>query len=106
MGALHVTTESFELEVLKSDVPVVVDFWAEWCSPCKMVSPIIDEISEELEGKIKVVKVNIDEAQEIAASFNIMSIPNIIIFKKGEMVEQLVGAMSKEQLLEKIQEKV
>ncbi len=102
MGATHLTTQNFEGEVLKSGIPVLVDFWAEWCGPCKMIAPIVDELSDELSGKMKVTKLNVDDAQEIAAKYNIMSIPTLLIFKGGEPVEQIVGAMSKDQLLEKI----
>ncbi|HBR14822.1 MAG TPA: thioredoxin, partial [Candidatus Omnitrophica bacterium] len=77
-------------------------FWAEWCGPCRMIGPIVDEISQDLTGKLKVVKVNVDEAQELAASYNIMSIPTLLLFKGGESVDQIVGAMSKDQLLERI----
>ena len=102
MGATQLTPQNFEGEVLKSDKPVLVDFWAEWCQPCKMIAPIVDELSSELEGKMKVTKLNVDDAQEIAAQYNIMSIPTLLIFKGGQPVEQIVGAMSKDQLLEKI----
>ena len=102
MGATEVTEKNFEDEVTKSGIPVLVDFWAEWCGPCKMISPIVDEIADELSGKLKVVKVNVDEAQELAAKYNIMSIPTLLVFKNGEIAEQIVGAMSKDQILEKI----
>ena len=102
MAVLSVTNKNFENEVLKSELPVLVDFWAEWCGPCKMISPIVDELSNELKGEIKVTKVNVDEAQDLASKFNIMSIPTLILFKKGKPVDQIVGAMSKDQLLKKI----
>jgi len=102
MSVTQVTDKNFEAEVIKSDIPVLVDFWAEWCGPCKMIAPIIEELADELSGKLKVTKVNVDEAQELAAKYSIMSIPTLLIFKDGESVEQMVGAVSKDQLLEKI----
>lgn len=102
MGVIHVTDKNFETEVLKSTTPVLVDFWAEWCSPCKMISPIIEEIAGELTGKLKVVKVNVDEAQQLAAKYNVMSIPTLLIFKDGSTVDSMVGAMPKDQMLTKI----
>lgn len=102
MSVSEVTDKNFENDVLKSDVPVLVDFWAEWCAPCKAIAPIVEEISNDLEGKLKVAKVNVDEAQELAQRYNIMSIPTLLIFKGGEPVEQIVGAMGKDQLMEKI----
>lgn len=106
MAVLNVTNQNFESEVLKSDLPVLVDFWAEWCGPCRMVGPIVDEISEELGGKLKVVKVNVDDAQELAGNYQVMSIPTLMLFKGGELVEQTVGALPKDQLLEKIKAKI
>lgn len=102
MSVTTLTDKNFESEVIKSDKPVLVDFWAEWCGPCKMIAPIIDEIAADLSGKLKVTKLNVDEAQELAAKFNVMSIPTLLVFKDGEPVEQIVGAMGKDQLLEKI----
>lgn len=99
---IHVTEKNFDSEVVKSSIPVLVDFWAQWCGPCRMISPIVDEIAEELKGQLKVVKANVDEAQDLAGRFHIMSIPTLLIFKAGKPVEQIVGAMSKDQLLEKI----
>lgn len=104
MGALHLTDETFESEVLKYDGVVLVDFWAQWCGPCKMIAPIIDELASDLEGKAKVVKVDVDKAQSLAMQYGVMSIPTLIIFKSGEIVDQMVGAMGKDQLLEKVSE--
>ena len=103
MTVAHVTDKNFEAEVLKSNLPVLVDFWAEWCGPCRMISPIVEEIAKDLKGKLKVAKVNVDESQELAAKFNIMSIPTLLVFKNGEVVDQIIGAMPKAQLLAKIQ---
>jgi thioredoxin 1 len=102
MGALHLDDKNFEQEVLKSDLPVLVDFWAEWCGPCRAIAPIIEELAGELQGKMKVAKVNVDEAQDLAGNYNVMSIPTLLIFKNGQPVEQVVGAMPKPQLMTKI----
>ena len=103
MSALHLTEKNFDTEVTQSAVPVLVDFWAEWCGPCKMISPIIDEIAHDLQWKLKVAKVNVDNEGNLAAKFNIMSIPTLLVFKNGEVVSQIVGALPKAQLLAKIQ---
>ena len=102
MGAINVTEKNFNEEVMRSNIPVLVDFGADWCGPCRMISPIIDQLADELVGKLKVAKVNVDESQELAARFNVMSIPNLLIIKKGEVIDQMTGAMSKEQLLLKL----
>jgi thioredoxin 1 len=93
---------SFEEDVLKSDTPVLVDFWAPWCGPCRMLAPTVDAISEEYEGKVKVGKVNTDENPQIATQHQINSIPTMMIFKGGEVVERMVGALPKEKITEKL----
>ena len=102
MGALHVDEKNFEAEVLKSATPVLVDFWAEWCGPCKMIAPVIDQLAMELQGKIKMTKVNVDEVPQLAGQFNVMSIPTLLIFKDGKAVDQIVGALPKDRLLAKL----
>lgn len=101
--ALEFTDNNFEAEVLKSDQPVLVDFWAEWCGPCKMVGPIVDEIAKEYEGKAKVGKVNVDENPGISAKFGIRSIPTILYIKDGEVVDKSVGAVPKAALTDKLE---
>lgn len=93
------TTENFETEVLGSDVPVLVDFWATWCMPCRMLAPVIEEIASENEGKIKVGKVNVDENPDLARKYRVMSIPTVLVFKKGELTATSVGVDSKENIL-------
>ncbi|MDY3928263.1 MAG: thioredoxin [Clostridia bacterium] len=93
---LTLTKENFDAEVVKSDIPVLVDFWASWCGPCRMVSPILDEIEQEYGNKIKMGKVNVDDQGELASEFAIVSIPTILIMKNGKVVEKLVGARSKD----------
>lgn len=88
--------KSWETEVMQSQLPVFVDFWAEWCGPCRMVSPVVEELAEEYDGKVKFVKVNVDEANELASKYNVFSIPTLAIFKNGQIVAQQVGAASKE----------
>jgi thioredoxin 1 len=90
------TKENFDGEVIKSDLPYLGDFWASWCGPCRMVSPIIDELAEEYEGKIKVGKVNVDEQGELASEYAVVSIPTIMIFRNGKVEQKLVGARSKD----------
>ena len=100
MKEIIVTKENFESEVLKSDIPVLVDFWATWCGPCRMLAPVLEEIAEE--GNVKVGKVNVDEEGELALKFNVMSIPMLVLFKDGQAVKSAVGYMSKEQLKEEM----
>ncbi|AMP19778.1 thiol reductase thioredoxin [endosymbiont 'TC1' of Trimyema compressum] len=96
---LTVTKENFDLEVIKSEKPVLIDFWAAWCGPCKMISPIIDEIAKE-NSDIKVVKINVDKESELAASFQIMSIPTLAVVKEGQIVNRVSGVRPKEAILE------
>jgi thioredoxin 1 len=96
------TDTNFDQEVIKSDIPVLVDFWAPWCGPCRMVSPLVDELAEELTGKLKVVKVNTDENQEIAIKYGIRSIPTLGIFKNGEIVDGVIGAVTKQAIKAKV----
>lgn len=100
MSVIKVTSKNFEEEVSKCDVPVLLDFWASWCGPCKMVSPIIDAVANELEDSVKVGKINVDEEQELAQAFGIMSIPTLIVINRGKLVKQSVGVRSKEEILE------
>tara|TARA_S200000501_G_scaffold148529_1_gene140068 strand:- start:223 stop:549 length:327 start_codon:yes stop_codon:yes gene_type:complete len=97
---LHVTDASFENDVLQSEVPALVDFWAAWCGPCKMIAPLIDEISEEYAGKIKVCKMDVDSNPETSVKFNVRGIPTLLIFKNGNIEATKVGALSKAQLVE------
>ena len=94
--ALEFTDDNFQAEVLDSDQPVLVDFWAEWCGPCRMVGPVVEELANDYNGKVKFVKVNVDEANELASKYNVFSIPTLILLNKGEIVSQQVGAASKE----------
>jgi len=93
---LHVTDDNFEQEILKSDIPAMVDFWADWCGPCKMVGPIVEELAKEYKGKIKIAKMNVDQNQKTPARFGIRSIPTLIFFKNGEVVNVIIGAQPKE----------
>lgn len=94
-----VTKNNFESEVLKSNVPVIADFWATWCGPCRMIAPLLEEIASENEGKLKVAKINVDEEMELAMKYQIEAIPTLLIFKNGEMVKKSVGLLSKEEIL-------
>tara|TARA_B100000579_G_scaffold89933_1_gene70877 strand:+ start:133 stop:495 length:363 start_codon:yes stop_codon:yes gene_type:complete len=102
LAALEITDSNFNEEVLNADLPVLVDFWAEWCGPCKMVSPIVEELSEEYTGKIKVTKLDVDSNPQTAASFGIRGIPTLLMFKDGAAVDQIVGAVPKTTLKERL----
>ena len=99
MAVAHVTKENFDSEVLQSDKPVFIDFWASWCGPCQMVAPVVEELSEEI-ADVKFAKVNVDEQPELARQFQVMSIPTLIVIKDGKVVNQSAGARPKQQILE------
>lgn len=98
MAEIIITKENFEDEVIKSDKPVLIDFWATWCGPCRMLSPIIAEIANEYDGKVKVCKVNVDDEPELANSFNVSSIPMVVVMKNGKVTDALVGYRPKEEI--------
>ncbi|MBD3270770.1 thioredoxin [Candidatus Peregrinibacteria bacterium] len=102
--AVHFEDSNFEQEVLKSDIPVLVDFYAEWCGPCKMMAPIIDKLAEEYEGKVKIGKVDVDSQPENSQKYQVQSIPTLIIFKDGEPINQMVGFQSEENLRKALDE--
>ncbi len=100
--AQKITEAEFEAEVLKSAIPVVVDFWAEWCGPCKMMLPFVDELANDYEGKAKVLKMNVDEAGDVPTQYNVRNVPTLLFFKNGEVVDKQVGAAPKATLAQKI----
>ena len=102
MSEMNITKNNFEQEVLHSDKPVLTDFWAPWCGPCRMLSPVISEIAEEYGDKVKVCKVNVDDEGELAASFNVMSIPTLVVVKDGKVTNSAVGVRPKAQIVEMI----
>ena len=95
---IHVTDATFEAEVLQSSIPVLLDFWAPWCGPCKMIAPILDQLAEEYDGKVKIAKMNVDENQAIPAQFGVRGIPTMVVFKDGKNIANKVGALAKPQL--------
>lgn len=99
-NTIQITDAQFAEEVLNSDIPVVVDFWAPWCGPCKMIAPVLEDVAAEFAGKVKVVKLNVDENQETAPKYNVRGIPTLLVVKGGEVVATKVGAVSKSQLVE------
>jgi len=99
---LHVTDGNFDKEIVKADIPAMVDFWAEWCGPCKMVGPTVEALAKEYEGKIKIAKMNVDENRETPAKFGIRNIPTLILFKDGEVAQTIVGAQPKSHLEEEL----
>lgn len=99
-----ITTENFETEVLKSDLPVLVDFWATWCGPCRMIAPVIEEIAKDYQGKMKVGKVNVDEEGDLAVKYGISSIPTLLLFRGGEVVKKTLGYMPKDAVVKFIEE--
>lgn len=103
MAVKTITSENFEQEVLKADKTVLVDFWASWCNPCRMLSPVVDQVAEELEGKIIVGKINVDEQPDLAQKFRVMSIPTLMVFKNGQAVNTAVGGRPKSEIISMVE---
>lgn len=99
---VHVSDASFDAEVLKADIPVLTDFWAEWCGPCKAIAPILEQVAQEYDGRIKIAKIDVDANNQVAMRLGVQSIPTLILFKNGQVVERLVGSMPKERLISRI----
>ncbi len=102
MSVLKITKNNFESEVMQSDKPVLLDFWADWCGPCRMVGPVVDEVAEQLGDSAKVGKVNVDEEQDLAQKFNVMSIPTLVVIKDGKVTQSAVGVQSKQNIISMI----
>lgn len=101
-----VSDDGFDMEVLKSEVPVLVDFWATWCGPCRMITPLIEELADEYAGKAKMVKVDVDSSQKTAMTYGIRSIPTLLIFKEGQVVDSIIGAVPKQQIESRLKEHI
>ena len=106
MSVTQVAEENFQAEVLGSELPVLVDFWAEWCGPCKMIAPVLEQVASDYEGRMQVVKLNVDQAQQTAFRYNVRSIPTLILFKNGQVEMQVVGAQSKQQITRMLEEQL
>ncbi|MDL2229794.1 thioredoxin [Treponema sp. OttesenSCG-928-L16] len=97
-AGVTITSSNFESEVLKSDIPVLLDFWAEWCMPCKMIGPLLDQLAAEYEGRLKIGKINVDEENDLAGRHNVVSIPTLVVYKNGDIVRQKVGSLPKHEI--------
>ena len=102
MEVKNITQTDFEAEVLQSDIPVLVDFWAPWCGPCKMLNPTIQQVADDFEGKVRVLKLNVDEAPQIASRYQVMSIPTLLVFSEGTVKHQMVGVVNKNKIAERL----
>jgi len=102
MGLIEITDDNFETEVINSDLPVLIDFWAVWCGPCKMIAPIVEELSTEYDGKVKVGKLDVDSNQQTSIKYGVRSIPTLLLFKDGELKETIIGAVPKTNIVEKL----
>ena len=106
MALLQITDDSFKKEVVESVIPVMVDFWAQWCGPCRQIAPFVEELAKDYEGKVKIVKINIDENPKTPTQYRVMSIPTLVFFKNGKIIDQIVGALSRAELKRKIEEHI